>query len=118
MGDGTGWGYGVLDTGYNMEWETIIYINIYFVDITENCKEKRLKIRDIISKWINVKKNRIIITLRTINTLKGISIKGNFVLTYGDINRIFKLGLKIMIKLGNKGCIRYPGGTGILGMNG
>ena len=75
---------------------TITYINIYLVDTTKNCKEKRLKIRDIISKWINVKKY----------------------LAYGGINRIFKLGLKIMIKLGNKGCIRYPGGTGILGING
>ena len=79
-----------------MGWVTITYINIYLVDATKNCKEKRLKIRDIISKWINVKKY----------------------LTYGDINRIFKLGLKIMIKLGNNGCIRYPGGTGILGING
>jgi len=79
-----------------MGWVTITYINIYFVDTTKNCKEKRLKIRDIISKWINVKKY----------------------LAYGDINRIFKLGLKIIIKLGNKGCIRYPGGTGILGING
>jgi hypothetical protein len=33
-------------------------------------------------------KNRIIITL-----------KGNSVLDYGNINRIFKLGLKIMMKV-------------------
>ena len=39
-------------TGYNMGWGTITYINIYFVDITKNCKEKRLKFRDITSKWI------------------------------------------------------------------
>ena len=86
----------MLGTGYNMGWETIAYINIYLVDTTKNCKEKRLKSRNTVSKWVNGKKY----------------------LTYGDINRIFKLGLKIMIKLGNKGCIRYPGGTGILGMNG
>ena len=64
-------------TGYNMGWGTIIYINIYLVDATKNCKEKRLKFRNITSKWVNVKKY----------------------LAYGDINRIFKLGLKIMIKV-------------------
>jgi len=65
-------------TGYNMGWETIIYINIYFVDVTKDFKEKRLKFRNITSKWVNVKKY-----------LEG-----------GDINRIFKLGLKIMINVG------------------
>jgi hypothetical protein len=35
-----------------MGWGTITYINIYFVDTTKNCKEKRLKFRDIISKWV------------------------------------------------------------------
>jgi hypothetical protein len=43
-------------TGYNMGWETIIYINIYFVDATKDFKEKRLKFYNITSKWVNVKK--------------------------------------------------------------
>ena len=43
-------------TGYNMGWVTIIYINIYFVDTMKNCKEKRLKFRNITSKWVFRKK--------------------------------------------------------------
>ncbi len=93
---GTDENMGYWVTGYIRGGVTITYINIYFVDTTKNCKEKRLKSRNTVSKWVNGKKY----------------------LTYGDINRIFKLGLKIMIKLGNKGYIRYPGGTGILGING
>ena len=57
MGDGTDENMGVLGTGYNMGQETITYINIYLVDITKNCKEKRLKFRGITPKWVNVKKN-------------------------------------------------------------
>ena len=83
MGDGNGWEHGVLGTGYNMGWETITYINIYLVDITKNCKEKSLGFRNVTLKWVNVKKYWTIITLRTINTLKGISINGNFVWIMG-----------------------------------
>ena len=60
-----------------MGWETVTYINIYLVDATENCKEKRLEFRNITPKWVNGKKY----------------------LGYGGISRIFKLGLKIMIKV-------------------
>jgi hypothetical protein len=51
-------------------------------------------------------KNRIIITL-----------KGNFVWIMGILT-VYSNGVNIMIKLGDKGCIRYPGGTGISGING
>ena len=63
--------------GCNMGWGAIIYINIYLVDTTKNCKEKRLKFHNITPKGVNVKKY----------------------LGYGGISRIFKLGLKIMIKV-------------------
>ena len=56
MGDGMDENMGVLGTGYNMGWGTITYINIYFVDTTKNCKEKRLKFRNVTPKWVNVKK--------------------------------------------------------------
>lgn len=53
---GTDENMGVLGTGYNMGWETITYINIYLVDVTKNCKEKRFKFRNVTPKWVFRKK--------------------------------------------------------------
>ena len=49
-------GYDIRVTGYNMGWGTMIYINIYFVDEMKDFKEKRLKFRNITSKWVFRKK--------------------------------------------------------------
>ena len=49
-------GYGCWGTGCNMGGGTTVYINIYFIDTAKDCREKRLKFRNITSKWVFRKK--------------------------------------------------------------